>query len=89
MSTAERASPLVDMQQRCLPLYAKQFGDRKCSVIFGGLHCPWTTTPHTVDEGPTCCSLNAIMAQFRNCPFGVNTTIEQKNFRTVSDSKGI
>ena len=45
-------------------------------------------TSYTVNEGPACCSLNAIVAQFRNCPSGVNT-IEQKNVRTVSDNKGL
>jgi hypothetical protein len=46
--------------------------------------------PHAVHEGPKRCSLNAIVAQCRNYPFGVHTTIEQKkNVRTISDNKGI
>jgi len=30
-------------------------------------------------DARTNCSLNAILAQSKNCPFGVNTTIELKN----------
>ena len=34
-------------------------------------------------------SLNAIVAQSKNCPFGVDTTIELKNITTKADSNGI
>jgi hypothetical protein len=33
--------------------------------------------------------LNAIGAQSKNFPFGVNTTIEHRNIRTTSDTNGI
>jgi hypothetical protein len=34
-------------------------------------------------------SLNAIVAQSKNCPFGVNSMIEIKSIRAISDSNGI
>jgi hypothetical protein len=34
-------------------------------------------------------SLNAIVAQSKNCPFGVNTTIELKHIETTSHKNGI
>ena len=33
-------------------------------------------------------SLNSIMAQRKNCPFRVNTTIEFKNVTAISDNTG-
>jgi hypothetical protein len=40
-------------------------------------------------DARTYCSLNAIVAQSKNFPFGVSTTIELKNITTISDSNGI
>jgi hypothetical protein len=37
----------------------------------------------------TCRSLNAIMAQSKNCPFGVNTKNELKNIETMPYKNGI
>jgi len=37
----------------------------------------------------TYCSLNAILAQFKNHPFGVNTTTELKNITDKSDNNKI
>jgi hypothetical protein len=37
----------------------------------------------------TCRSLNAIMAQSKNCPFGVNIKIELKNIETIPHKNGI
>jgi hypothetical protein len=34
-------------------------------------------------------SLNAIVTQSKNCPFGVNTAIDLKNTKTTSDDSGI
>ena len=34
-------------------------------------------------------SLNAILAQSKNCPFGVNTMIQLKNMTATSHNKGI
>jgi hypothetical protein len=34
-------------------------------------------------------SLNLVVAQFKNCPFAVDTTIEFKNVTTISGSNGI
>jgi hypothetical protein len=33
-------------------------------------------------------SLNAILAQSKNCPFGANTTIELKSMATISHNTG-
>jgi hypothetical protein len=32
------------------------------------------------------CSLNAILAQLKNCPFGVNTAMEPKNITATANS---
>ena len=34
-------------------------------------------------------SLNAIVAQSKNCPIGVNSVIEIKRIRAISDNNGI
>jgi hypothetical protein len=34
-------------------------------------------------------SMNAVVAQFKNCPFGANTTIEFKNVNTTPANTGI
>jgi len=36
-----------------------------------------------------CLSLNVIVAQLKNCPFGVNTTIELTNIMTTSNNIAI
>jgi len=37
----------------------------------------------------TYCSLNAIVAQSKSCPFAVNITVELKNVTTASDNNDI
>jgi hypothetical protein len=41
------------------------------------------------DDRGSYLSLNARVAQSKNCPFGVNTTIEHRNIKTISDTNGI
>jgi hypothetical protein len=43
----------------------------------------------TQNKNQKCHSLNVIVAQSKNCPFGVNTMIKLKNITTTSNNNGI
>jgi hypothetical protein len=57
----------------------------KLAVCLGSFF-NWTTCIYTAIKYR---SLSAIVAQSKNCPFGVNTTIELKNITATSDDRVI